>query len=69
VAAVPLKALRWSPEPGTAYPGDFGVVYSDRKGASNELRLYWSNKATGIVSDLSMEADIQPANWGRFEVR
>ncbi|MBN1558159.1 MAG: hypothetical protein JW951_08440, partial [Lentisphaerae bacterium] len=67
VAAVPLKDLRWKPEPGATYPGDFGIVYSDQTGQSNQLRMYWSNKATGIVSDLSMEADIQPGNWGRFK--
>ena len=68
VAAVPLKALRWKPEVGTTYSGDIGIVYSDRTGEINELRMYWANKATGIVSDLSLEADIQPENWGQFEV-
>lgn len=68
-ACVPLSAFAgWTPEAGVAYPGDFGIVYSDKTGQSNELRMYWSNKATGIVSDLSLEADIQPALWGRFEV-
>jgi hypothetical protein len=69
VASVPLKDLRWTPTPGTSYPGDFGIVYSDKTGQMNVLRMYWANKATGIVSDLSMEADIQPANWGRFDVK
>jgi hypothetical protein len=67
-AAVPLKALGWKPEAGVTYPGDFGIVYSDRAGQTNQLRMYWSNQATGIVSDLSLEADIQPGNWGRFEI-
>ncbi len=68
-ASVPLADLRWKPEPGSTYPGDFGIVYSDRTGQANELRMHWANQATGIVSDLSLEADIQPANWGRFEVK
>ncbi|MBN1510579.1 MAG: hypothetical protein JXB13_01060 [Phycisphaerae bacterium] len=68
-AAVPLADLGWAPKPGITYPGDFGIVYSDKTGQINELRMYWSNKATGIVSDLSLEADIQPGNWGRFEVK
>ena len=67
-ASVPLADLKWTPVPGTVYPGDFGIVYSDQTGQTNQLRMYWSNRATGIVSDLSMEADIQPGNWGRFEV-
>jgi hypothetical protein len=67
-AAVPLAALRWTPEPGVTYPGDFGIVYSDRTGQINELRMHWANRATGIVSDLSLEADIQPALWGRFAI-
>jgi hypothetical protein len=67
-AAVPLSDLGWEPQPGKTYPGDFGIVYSDKTGQINELRMYWSNHATGIVSDLSLEADIQPANWGRFQM-
>jgi hypothetical protein len=69
VAAIPLRDLRWQPKAGKVYAGDFGIVYSDRKGETNELRMYWANRATGIVSDLSLEADIQPGNWGRFVVQ
>jgi hypothetical protein len=66
-AAVDLKALDgWQREPNETYAGDFGIIYSDRTGATNVLRMYWSNMATGIVSDLSLEAAIQPAHWGRF---
>jgi hypothetical protein len=69
-AAVPLKALNdWKPEPGRTYAGDLAIVYSDKTGSANVLRMHWSNKATGIVSDLSVEADIQPALWGRFNVQ
>jgi hypothetical protein len=68
-AAVPLKDLGWQPRAGSVYPGDLGIIYSDRSGQINELRMYWSNQATGIVNDLSLEADIQPANWGKFDAR
>lgn len=69
-AAVPLTQLdNWHPQAGVSYPGDFGIVYSDQQGTTNQLRMYWSNKATGIVSDLSLEAAIQPENWGHFEVK
>jgi hypothetical protein len=67
-AAIPLADLGWRPEPGKTFSGDFGIVYSDQTGLTNMLRMYWSNKATGMVSDLSLEADIQPGNWGRFVV-
>jgi hypothetical protein len=67
-AAVPLKAIGWTPRAGSTYPGDLGIVYSDQEGTRNELRMYWSNQATGIVSDLSLEAAIQPARWGRFVI-
>ena len=67
-ASIPLEDIGFAPQPGTAYPGDFGIVYSDRAGATNRLRMHWSNQATGIVSDLSLEAAIQPQHWGRFEI-
>lgn len=68
-AAVPLAALGWQPRAGQLLRGDFGVVYSDKAGLKNELRMYWSNKATGIVSDLPSEAGIRPELWGMVEVK
>ena len=67
-ASVPLAELGLKPEKGAVYRGDFGIVYSDRAGRVNELRMYWSNPVTGMVNDLAIEAAIQPAMWGRFEV-
>ena len=67
-ATVPLAALGFQPERGKAYRGDFGIVYSDKTGQANELRMNWANKATGLVSDLSCEAEITPVHWGRFDV-
>ena len=68
-ASIPLDALGFHPIPGKTYRGDFGVVYSDKAGQTNVLRMHWSNKATGIISDLPSEAQIQPALWGRFEAK
>ena len=59
-ASVPLSELDFHAEPGQAYAGDFGIVYSDSSGTGNSLRMHWANQATGIVSDLSSEAAIQP---------
>ena len=66
-ASVPLSDIGFDPRLGKTYPGDFGIIYSDRAGVTNRLRMYWSNQATGIVSDLSLEAAIQPQYWGRFK--
>jgi hypothetical protein len=68
-AAVPLSAIGFRPESGKTYRGDFGIIYSDKAGTINELRMYWANKATGLVSDTSLEAQITPRHWGRFEIQ
>ena len=59
---VPLSLLGLSPKKGTRLRGDLGVL----RGESGETiaRRYWSNKATGIVSDVPSEAQLLPANWG-----
>ena len=67
-ASVPLAALGFAPTPGKTYRGDFGLVYSDRGGQINELRMYWSNPVTGMINDLPSETRIQPAMWGRFQI-
>jgi hypothetical protein len=67
--SVPLAELGFKPEAGKTYRGDFGVIHSDVKGQINELRMYWSNRVTGIVSDLSIEAAIEPKRWGRWELK
>ena len=63
-ASVPLDYLGIKASPGRKYLADWGVIYSDQDGRINQLRMYWSNKATGIVSDLFSEARIQPSLWG-----
>lgn len=68
-AAVPLSDLDFKPQTGRTYLGDFGIIYSDRAGKTNVLRMYWANQATGLVNDLALEARIDPSRWGRFEVK
>ncbi|MBC7328187.1 hypothetical protein H5T87_08760 [bacterium] len=65
---VPLSELGFKPEPGKTYRGDFGVVYSDKTGRTDELRMYWSNPVSGLVSDLALEANITPSAWGWFQL-
>ncbi len=64
-AAVPLKALGFAPEAGKEYRLDLGVIYSDAKGDNRAVRVYWSNKATGLVSDVPGEIMASPDLWGR----
>jgi hypothetical protein len=65
--AVPWKELGINPKPGLKLRGDFGVTYSDPAGKDTNLRVYWSNKATGIVADEVEELKLQPALWGEFD--
>jgi len=36
-------------------------------GSVTLARTYWSNKVTGIVSDVPSEAELMPAFWGVWE--
>ena len=65
---MPLAYLGIEPVPGRKYRADWGVIYSDRDGKINQLRMYWSNKATGIVSDVFSEARIRPSLWGELVI-
>ena len=48
----------------TALAGDFGVIYGDPEGTVDMLRFYWSNQATGLVSDVPGEIMLSPNRWG-----
>ncbi len=63
-AAVPLAALGFSPLPGQAYKLDLGVIYSDANGTNRAARVYWANKATGLINDVPGEIMAQPGLWG-----
>ena len=56
------------PRSGEKLSGDVGVIWSDALGRNNIARSYWMNKAAGIVSDLFLEASIDPSRWGTIEV-
>jgi len=63
-AAVPLADLNIDLAEKGQLRGDVGVVYSDETGRDRELRLYYYNRNTHVVSDLTTEATLQPAEWG-----
>lgn len=62
--SVPLDTLGLQPVAGMQIRGDIGTIRGD--GNINVARNYWSNKATGIVSDEPSEARLVPARWGIF---
>lgn len=63
---VPLDLLGWTPRPGETYRGDLGLLRGN--GRETVQRVYWSNKATAITSDVPSEAELQPSLWSRWEV-
>lgn len=65
--AIPLRELDVRLEPGLKLRGDLGVTYGDPAGKRTNLRVYWSNKATGIVADEVEELRMQPSLWGEFD--
>ncbi|MBI2192473.1 MAG: hypothetical protein HYU36_10870 [Planctomycetes bacterium] len=68
-AAIPLKSLDFSPQPGKSYKIDLGVIYSDATGNNRAARVYWSNKATGLTADVPGEIMASPRLWGTAEVQ
>lgn len=63
--SIALDALGLAPRPGTTVRGDIGVLRGD--GSQTLARMYWSNKATGIASDVPSEAELLPSLWGVWE--
>ncbi len=63
--SIPLAVLGLQPVPGLKLPGDVGVL----RGSVVETtqRVYWHNKATGLVSDIPSEAELVPRLWGNVE--
>jgi hypothetical protein len=65
-AAIPLDILGLRPPGG--FGADFGVLYGDPAGTMTMLRSYWSNQATGLVSDIPGEIMLTPSLWGALDV-
>lgn len=62
--SVPLSVLNLKPKAGMHIKGDIGILRGD--GAQTISRVYWTNKATGIVSDVPAEAELTPGLWGKL---
>jgi hypothetical protein len=63
--SLPLDVLGLKPTPGLILRGDIGVLRGD--GQRTVQRVYWSNKATGLVSDIPSEAELTPQLWGTLK--
>jgi len=64
VVSVPLAVLGLKPVAGERIKADIGILRGD--GAQTVQRVYWSNKATGITSDVPSEAELTPNLWGEW---
>ncbi len=65
--AIPLKLLNFFPKSGTDYKFDIGILRGD--GQQTLQRVYWHNKASGMVSDIPSEAELIPALWGTLHLQ
>ena len=64
---VPLADLGLEPGKTPEVKGIAGVIFSDPTGTNRTSRLYWHDKATGLVSDVPSEARLDGgAKWGRI---
>jgi len=64
-----LADLGFQPQAGKQYKVDLGTIYADPTGTNRAARVYWSNKATGLVSDVPGEIMASPNLWGTGSVK
>jgi hypothetical protein len=63
--SIPLEILGLKPTSGETVRGDIGLLRGD--GLRTTQRVYWSNKETGVVSDIPSEAALAPQYWGTIK--
>ncbi len=63
---IPLADLGIDPTKMNEIKGIVGVIFSDPSGTNRASRLYWHDKATGLVSDVPSESRLNPAHWGKI---
>lgn len=64
-ASIPLSLLGITPRVGLTLRGDVGILRG--QGSETTQRLYWSNKQTGLMSDVPGEAMLSPGSWGEWQ--
>ena len=62
--SIPLDALGLAPRPGMIVKADVGLLRG--QGGDAVERVYWHNKATGVISDIPTEAKLTPNLWGEW---
>ncbi|MDQ2799910.1 MAG: PA14 domain-containing protein, partial [Armatimonadota bacterium] len=62
--SVPLSVLGLTATAGQTLHGDLGILRGN--GFQTLQRIYWHNKATGLVSDIPSEAELTPQLWGTW---
>jgi hypothetical protein len=62
--AIPLALLDLHPSNDQTVRADIGVLRGN--GFQTLQRVYWSNKSTGLVSDIPSEAELLPRLWGTW---
>lgn len=65
--SIPLSVFGLKPKSGDKIKFDIGILRGD--GSQTLQRVYWTNKASGIVSDIPSEAELIPALWGELEIK
>jgi hypothetical protein len=65
--SIPLAVLGLKPALGEVIRGDVGVLRGN--GFQTLQRVYWSNKASGLTSDVPSEAELTPQLWGKWEFK
>ena len=60
--SIPLSVIGLKPEDSTSVKVDFGLLRGTPGQTSQ--RLYWHNKATGLLADVPGEALLEPGQWG-----
>lgn len=63
--SISLTELGLKPKNELTIKGDIGVLRGD--GDLTNARIYWNNKASGMISDVPAEAMLTPALWGVFK--
>ena len=67
-AEIPWSSLGIKVTPGMKMRGDAGFILSDEAGTINTARIYYSNPDTNLVSDMPLEAELNPDRWTEFKL-
>jgi hypothetical protein len=62
--SIPLSSLGLHPADKQSIRGDIGILRGN--GFQTLQRVYWSNKSSGLVSDIPTEAELLPQLWGKW---